>query len=40
MWNIKIDHVIELQKKICPFGDFTSKNLFFETFQMFIWDIY
>ena len=40
MWNVKIDPMRELQGKICLFGNFMFKNLFFEVFQIFIWDSY
>ena len=34
MWNIKIDRIIELQRKICLFGNFMYKNLFFTFFKL------
>ena len=34
MWNIKIGRIRAIQRKICLFGNFMSKHLFFETFQI------
>ena len=40
MWNVKIDPIRKLQIKICLFGDFMSKYVFFEIFQILIWYSY